>query len=560
MKKNDSVFSALSQNLKNLIPYIGILLVVAGIIGLVFIQDPLKSSQDLRGEAVGIDKPIFAGSPFIKPELRVPFVVNKTGEAALYLDSAEFKLVEVNVVFSIINDSLDTPEIIVNPGSGFDAKSIEIEQINGGYLVNVVAVPNNLDWLVQPSDTSLIRMKLVAHQTGNIIVAFDQDRTYGSTQNLEVLIQVPSPLRYSVTGSGTGNNQEKQCTQSGGTWKEFPNNCADRCGDQFACLDVLTMGCDCGTTKCWDGATCAGNPSGTPTPTPTATPPVVQGCNELCANNAQCKVNMLCYPTNGENRCRLATNPTNSACQVTSNDDDTTELSSCNESCVSNSGCQTGLTCWNSSCRNPMNPQSTSCAAPSTQQTTITIQQCGQTCTSNANCAVNLRCYEGECRLATNPSSTSCSAVTKKTVSTTYSNKVENATTSADIANSDTPLNKGDNLIPDEELDLNDQNQDQNTVQNTEDADRLDPNTQVAADETLFGLFKNLIANSESKLPFFIILLGVMLLILSIFAAVLGNLRKPKNTAVYHPTKVDPRKIDVKTYDVKPDLENQQKD
>ncbi len=553
MNKNDSASSALFQNMKNLIPYIGILLVVAGIIGLVFIQNPLKTSQDLRSEATSTDEPLIMGLPFIKPELRVPFEVNKTGEAALYLKSFDYSFKDVTVVFSIINDSLDTPEILVNPGSGFDPKSIEIEQITGGYLVSVVAVPNYLEWIIEPSDTSLIRMKLVPRKTGNIVVTFDQDRTYANTANLAVLLQVPSPLKYTIAGTA----QEKQCAQSGGTWKEFPNSCADICGNPLACLDVLTMGCDCGATQCWNGTTCTGNPGSTPTPTPTitptptptATPPVVQGCNELCANNAQCKVNMLCYPINGEHRCRLATNPTNTACQVANEE---IILSSCNQSCVSNSGCKTGLTCWNSTCRNPVNPQSTSCAAPSTQQTATTIQQCGQTCNSNGDCAVNLRCYEGQCRLATNPSSTSCSAVTKQTVSTTYSNKVENATTSADVANSDTPINKGDSLIPDEDLDL--KNQD------SVDADRIDPNTQVAADETILGLLNNMIANSESKLPFFIILLGILLLVLSIFAAVVGRLKKPKNTSVYHPTKVDPSKIDVKTYAVKPDLENQQKD
>lgn len=571
MKKNDSALSALTQNIKNLIPYVGILLVVAGIIGLVFIQNPLQKSQDLRGEAADPGKSSVAYSPYIKPELRVPFVVNKTGEVALYLDSANYSFVKAQVVFTIINNSLDTPEIIVNQGSGFDAESIEIEQINGGYFVSVVAVPNNLDWLVPPSDISFIRIKLVPRATGNITIAFDPDRTYASTSNLDVHLQVPAPLQYSITGGGS--TQQTQCVQSGGVWREFPNNCVDTCGEDFVCLDILTMGCDCGAYKCWDGATCAGNPGGSPDPTstpnptstplptatpnptstplPTATPPVIQGCNQVCTSNNQCAINMFCYQTGTESRCRLATNPTNASCQSASTTGNT--LKSCNESCVSNANCVTGLTCWNSTCRNPLNPQSTSCAAPSTQQTTTTIQQCGQACTSNANCAVNLRCYEGQCRLATNPSSTSCSAITEKTVSTTYSKKVTNATTSADIKKSDTPIiNKGDNRIPVTDLTIK--------KQDSVSADRLAPDENVESKETLLGFFRSLINNSESKLPFFIILFGILLLVLSILFAILGRLRNTKNTTVYHPSRVDSSKIDVKTYDVKPDLENQQKD
>lgn len=54
--------------------------------------------------------------------------------------------------------------------------------------------------------------------------------------------------------------QIEACTKSGGTWKDFPNGCADTClsksGPAF-CAEVLTPSCDCKSeTKCWSGSTC----------------------------------------------------------------------------------------------------------------------------------------------------------------------------------------------------------------------------------------------------------------------------------------------------------------
>lgn len=570
MKKANSVFQTLLENFKNLVPYIGALLVAAGIIGLLFIQKPLETSQDTRSEAKTADT---VAKPGISAELRTKFEVNKTGEVAFNLNSANYTFTHVYAVFNITNKDLDTPEVIVNQGSGFDAKEIEVQKISDGYLVKVTAVKNNLDWLVEPSDKSLIRLKLVPRKPGKLQITFDPDRTYAETLNLAVQLTVPTGLEYEITGS-TGSDTQTACKNSGGTWKEFPNSCADNCWSlvsEQACLDVLTDSCDCGATKCWNGTTCANNPgttpppSGTPTPTPTITPsptptptvPPVQGCNETCTSNRDCEVGMRCYATGGQKLCRLAINPSSSSCQESSGNtgggnngggssdtgSGTTQITlrSCNQYCTSNSECVAGLTCYESFCRNPQNPQDYRCANPTVQQTAAVIQSCNETCSTNRDCAVNLRCYEGQCRLATNVSSTSCSATTQETVSNAYSNKVTDASNAAEVADSDTPL-KGEKTV---------ENATEFNEQDNALIEKKIYDDSYEADETLWGLVKNLIKNPESKLPFFIILVGILLLVLSILFAVMSRLRKPGSSVTYHPHTED-RKIDVQTYAVKP--------
>lgn len=568
MKKDASFLDSISRNAKNLLPYAGALLVAAGIIGLVFVQSSLDRPQELRKDA---SENIFSISqPTITAELRVPFVVNKTGEVALYLDEKSFgEFQKVYLVFNILNNSLDTPEIIVNQGSGYDPESVEVEKITGGYYVSVVAVPNNIDWLVEPEDKSLVRIKLLAHNPGEILINFDKDRTYASTLNLDVLLNVPDTLKYLVTSS-----LPQTCSDSGGTWKDFPNSCVDSCAlaanpGGIACLDVITQGCDCGPAKCWDGKGCVPNPGGTPppptptptptvtppptptptptatptvtptpTPNPTPTPPIIQGCNEICNNNGDCAVGMRCYSDGGQNRCRLATNPTSITCKAA--DTTQTSLRSCNQYCVNNAECVTGLTCWNSYCRNPLNVQSTVCAEPTQQQLALIAQQCGQECSTNANCNINLRCYEGQCRLASNPSSTSCSPITSTTVSVTYEIKASTATTSGDLAKSDTPVDKGDDLIEDDDLAF---------VSPGERSDVADP------DETILDLIRNTISNifnnPESRLPMFLLVSGVVLLVASIIAIFGPRLKKP-NSAYSGNQDFNKQRIDVRSYDVKP--------
>lgn len=52
--------------------------------------------------------------------------------------------------------------------------------------------------------------------------------------------------------------EQQTCQAAGGTWKIYPNGCADRCGAGPICTQAMTPGCDCGAYACWNGTVCMG--------------------------------------------------------------------------------------------------------------------------------------------------------------------------------------------------------------------------------------------------------------------------------------------------------------
>lgn len=80
-------------------------------------------------------------------------------------------------------------------------------------------------------------------------------------------VSSPTPILTNTptnTPTPTGTAQFA-CEASGGTWTGFTDNCADNCWRYSnnippSCLQVPIISCDCGTSQCWDGATCVSNP------------------------------------------------------------------------------------------------------------------------------------------------------------------------------------------------------------------------------------------------------------------------------------------------------------
>ena len=174
---------------------------------------------------------------------------------------------------------------------------------------------------------------------------------------------------------------------------------------------------------------------------------IANSCNQYCESNADCAVNLSCY----YNVCRLATNPSSSVCSA---QQDLGPNKQCNQECGSSKECAQGLSCWNGSCRNPSNVENTSCAAQTAKEKEVSVNSCGEFCSSNAECDINFRCYQSACRLATNPSSLTCSAYTEKKVSKIYDqiSDSDDASDSANVEGPIEPIKKGDDLIPNSEL------------------------------------------------------------------------------------------------------------
>ena len=492
MQQKNSPATKIINNLKRLVPYVGALFVVAGVIGLLLVQKPLQTSQDTRSdasEAKFTDK-----QPSITAELRTPFVVNQSGKIVLTLNSAGHIVENTTLIFSIVSTDIDTPIVTVNAGSGFKAEKINVQNTDDGYLVQVTAVPNNLNWLLPPKDQSFIHITALSPDAGEISLHFDQDNSYITTPETKTLLQVPNVLTYAITNPSSGEPPEDD-------------------DDDIA------------------------------------------QCNEVCSNNAHCAVGMRCFTDGDTQRCRLATNTSSTTCSPANNskDDDKVVLRSCNQFCNNNKECATGLTCYDNFCRNPSNPQDNRCVNPTAEQTAAIIQSCGETCTANADCAINLRCYQAECRLATNPSSTSCTAATQKTVSGVYEKKATNNSQPENIAESDTPL-KGSDIIPDTQTG---ESQDQTTQEAVipaplVTAERKEYEATYASDETLLELIKNMAADNSAKLPFLIILLGIILLIGSLLLLLVSNLSKAREQRTQMKQFQGDGKIHVETHSVKP--------
>lgn len=499
MQKKNSPVTKIINNFKRLIPFVGVLFVVAGVIGLLLVQQPLEGSQDTRSNASEIDTT--NKQAVLTGDLQKPFYISQPGEISLSIDPAGQIIQKVNLIFSIVNSAIDTPLVRVNALSGYKAEAINIEKTQDGYLVEVQAIATDTRFLFS-KDQTFLQISAVSPKVGVISIHFDQDNSYITTVSEKKLLKVPETLTYSIT-----NPLDDDDSSDNGDSSSENNNTDDE----------------------------------------------IAQCNEVCSNNAQCAVGMRCFSDGNTQTCRLATNTSSTTCSPANNSDDDDEvvLRSCNQFCNNNSECATGLTCHDSFCRNPSNPQDNRCANPTAQQTAAVTQSCGETCSANADCAINLRCYQGECRLATNPSSTSCSAATQKTVSTVYENKATNTSQPDAVAKSDTPL-KGSNMIPDTQ---SGESQDQTSQESLTPTplvavDRENYETTYASDETLLGLIKNMVTDNSAKLPFLIILLGILLLVGSLLLLLVSNLSKSRKQKAQMKQFQGDGKIHVESYPV----------
>jgi len=99
-----------------------------------------------------------------------------------------------------------------------------------------------------------------------------------------VLVTVFGLLMFGAGVGGEARGQvvdtdESVCTGAGGIWRQFTDGCADSCeharNPGNPCTTVMTMGCDCGESACWDEVTKSCLPNDQPV---TPTPPLAVVC------------------------------------------------------------------------------------------------------------------------------------------------------------------------------------------------------------------------------------------------------------------------------------------
>ncbi len=406
-KKSDSI-KRFAGNINKLVPFVGFLMVIAGILGLIFVQKPLNESQELRSDA-SQDQDLWPKISTSLPDK--VFYVDEVSQIALNLNSESLKIRKVNVVFNIINDDIEDLIVTVDAASGLRADQVEVEEVEDGYLVSVIAVKSKPSEQVELNGETFIKIEFTPRSKGNISINFDEDNTYIVTPSLAYLMEAET-MDFDI--------------------KEIQDEEDDQDEEEI----------------------------------------VLKECNQSCDSNSDCAVNYRCFNTGSENKCRLATNPSSSTC---SKPEVVSPNKKCNVGCATSKECAQGLSCWNNACRNPSNVESTSCANQTVKEKEVSVKSCGESCSSNGDCAINFRCYQSACRLATNPSSLTCSAFTEKKVSIIYDKTEEEkeASESANTEKVVEPIKKGDNMIPNSELKFDSIDQDKlnsrvNTVLNEE--------------------------------------------------------------------------------------------
>lgn len=61
-----------------------------------------------------------------------------------------------------------------------------------------------------------------------------------------------------VDDAGIIDTDQEKCEIAEADWIEMSSSCGDRCymGEDIACAQAFTDGCDCGENECWDGSEC----------------------------------------------------------------------------------------------------------------------------------------------------------------------------------------------------------------------------------------------------------------------------------------------------------------
>ncbi len=338
---------------------ISLLLIISGTVGLILLQKPLKeASQDIRKDAsVSNGQVLVSGLPTSGSTLEL-------GDRIISFQATTqgIQTDGVQLVFNLITNTLGSIPTIFTPSeSGLQATYQQIEQTSDGYLISIIATPQQLGQTF--SSNSLItiaQLRIKPSSSGNIEISFDREKSKSII-------------------SGTNPPQD-------------------------ALNHVTTLNYIVGDGEIKDDDADDNTEIGSVT---------VKGCNLSCNSNAECEVNHRCY--NGQ--CRLVTNVSSTICQEKP---DQGLNFGCNSYCANSKECDSKYSCLENKCRRADNPDDPYCQIPSsTIQNNITMS-CDTACGINADCAANLRCYYGSCRLATNVSSTTCTAATIKTVSTFY--------------------------------------------------------------------------------------------------------------------------------------------
>ncbi len=445
------------------------LLVICGALGLVYLQKPLRETQYIQPEA-SVD----VGLVTVSSRSTTGAMSQGVPSSVIFsVDTAGAQIHGVQLVFNVVSNAADNLGIKVLESSGLKTAFLETERTNDGYLVGVVALPQEESaGYSTTAATDFLEIEFTPRHGGTIEFNFDVEESFASLYGSE-------PLKDELT-------------------------------------HIETIIYHISGEPATSTTTVAAGQAPAPDPNSTAQ------CNETCTDNSECPINHRCVDVSGTSRCRLATNISSEYCstKLTVQSQQTasqTTFAQCNEQCTRHADCAAGFACLEGACRHPQNPDNTSCQEPLESDLVTISQSCNSACTQNSDCATNLRCFSGSCRLATNVSSSTCAAGYTGTVSSIY-NKSKGGDISNQQTGNNTPQPGIGSGVSDEINSLE--------GQVTSAVDEIPP------DETVWEMLKTMLQTRELSLPLLILFAGSWLFILAVAWLIVRTIKdraaKPK--------------------------------
>ncbi|MFZ1721306.1 MAG: hypothetical protein WAU07_02260, partial [Microgenomates group bacterium] len=431
--------------ISRLLFFLALVCVISGSLGLVYVQKPLRETQNIQPEA-SVDVGLVTVS---SRSTTGAISQGQPTSVILSVNTASAQIYGVQLVFNIVTDTTDNFGIRVLENSGLKTAFLETERTSDGYLVGVVALPQvESSGYSTFSATDFLEIQFTPHHGGTVELNFDVEESFAS-------LFASDPLK-----------------------------------DELTHIENITF------YVSGEPVSVTGNTQTATQPPPHDSNSIAQ-CNELCSDNSQCPVNHRCVDISGTNRCRLATNISSEICstKITVESQPISapaQFAQCNEACTYHSECAAGNVCYLGSCRQAAFPDSVTCENPSESVLLAISQSCNMACLDNSECGANMNCFSGICRLATNKSSVTCSPGLAGSVSAMYG-------TSKGGSISEQHLDTGANNQAGIQSGISDE------LQTGQVTSALD---EVAPDETVWGMLKAMLTSKEFSLPLLVLFAG----------------------------------------------------
>jgi hypothetical protein len=152
-----------------------LIFIVIGSIGLVLFQQSLKDSQDIRQQASIDDGKVLITT---NPAPNATFQLNQPGTIDLRVNTQNTQVSGVQLVFHVVTSGVDTLNVLPVASSGLDLEYVEVERTQDGFLVALIALPNQLgSTFGTNTDVAFASLSFTPTANGSLRLAFDAEQS-----------------------------------------------------------------------------------------------------------------------------------------------------------------------------------------------------------------------------------------------------------------------------------------------------------------------------------------------------------------------------------------------